>query len=240
NGDIMSKSKGNVTSPIEVTDEHGVDVSRLAMLFFAPPEHEISWSNDALKGAERFLTRVDRFIPENIDSAKNTSSIQGLSERDSELYREINRTVKAVTEDIDNMSYNTAIARMMEFMNFADPDELDKSEIAYYIADRLVRILAPFAPHLAEELNARIGRNELVVQREWPSYDESAIGFDTVEIGVQINGKVRGTVNISPDAVEKTAVEAALSEPAVRKYTDDKNIVKTIYVPGRILNIIVK
>jgi len=239
-GDIMSKSKGNVTSPIEVTVEHGVDVSRLAMLFFAPPEHEISWSNDALKGAERFLTRVDRFIPEDIDSAKNTSTIPGLSERDAELYSEINRTVKAVTEDIDNMSYNTAIARMMEFMNFTEPDELDKSEIAFYVANRLVRILAPFAPHLAEELNERIGHTELVVQREWPSYDESAIGFDSIEIGVQINGKVRGTINIAPDADQKTAVDAAISEPGIRKYTDEKTIVKTIYVPGRILNIIVK
>jgi len=156
------------------------------------------------------------------------------------LYREINRTVKAVTEDIEGMSYNTAIARMMEFMNFADPDELEKSEIAYYVADRLTRILAPFTPHLAEELNSRIGHCELVVQREWPSYDESAIGFDTIEIGVQINGKVRGTINIAPDADQKTAVDAAHAEPAIRKYTDEKTIVKTIYVPGRILNIIVR
>lgn len=240
NGDIMSKSKGNVVSPVAVMDKHGVDVSRTAMLFFAPPDHEIAWNEDGIKGAERFLTRIEKLVPQNLDSSKTTNSIEGLSEGDAELYREINRTVKAITEDIEEMSYNTAIARMMEFLNFAEDYQLAKSEIGFYVADRLTRILAPFAPHLAEELNARLGFQEFVVEREWPEYDETVIAFETIEIGVQINGKVRGTIEIAPDATQKVATTAAHEEPNIEKHLEGKTVVKYIYVPGRILNIIAK
>jgi len=240
NGEVMSKSKGNVVSPINVVSRHGIDVTRTAMLFFAPPAHEIMWSEDGIRGAERFLTKIERLIPDSLDQSKTADSLDDLSERDTELYRELNRTIKAVTEDIESMEYNTAIARMMEFMNLVNPEDMDKSTISYQIADTLTRLLTPFAPHLAEELNERLGHDCFVVERPWPKYDESAIGYDQIEIGVQVNGKLRSTIKTAPNATEKTALELAKEQKKIQNYIENKKIVKVIYVPGRILNIIAK
>ena len=239
-GDKMSKSKGNVISPIVLAKEHGVDVSRTAMLFFAPPGHEISWNEDGMKGAERFLRKVDNLITADIDRTAVACSIDGLFERDAELFKALNRTIKAVTDDIEGMAYNTAIARLMEFMNIVTPEDMTNSRIAFTIADSLTKLLAPFAPHLAEELNERLGHKDFVVNREWPAFDESVIAHDTVEIGVQVNGKVRGTIEISPDAEQDEAVASALEVSNIARNIEGKRIVKVIYVPGRILNIIAK
>jgi len=246
NGEVMSKSKGNVISPVDIMSEHGVDVSRTAMLFFAPPDHEISWSRDGIRGAERFLSRVERLVGATLrvpNSERQTQGpvyMEGLSERDAQLYCELNRTVKAVTEDIESMEYNTAIARMMEFLNVVTPEDMAKSTIAFQIADTLTLLLVPFAPHLAEELNERLGYGPFVVDRLWPEYDKSVIVYDLVEIGVQVNGKVRGTIKIAPDAIEKTAIEEAKKQDNIRKHLEGKEITKIIYVPGRILNLIIR
>ena len=240
NGDVMSKSRGNVVSPVKIIERHGVDVSRTAMLFMAPPGNEIDWSEEGTRGTRRFLTRLDRLIPERLDPSRAADSIEGLSERDAELYRELNRTVKSVTEDIEEMAYNTAIARMMEFLNVVSDEDMKDSEIAFLIADKLVRILAPFAPHLAEELNRRLGYEDFVVNRDWPDYDESVIALETVEIGVQVNGRLRGTINIAPEAGREEALSAAKDEENVLRHLEGKELVKVIYVPGRILNLIVK
>ncbi|MCK5832420.1 leucine--tRNA ligase [bacterium] len=239
-GDKMSKSKGNVISPIEIADKHGVDVSRTAMFFFAPPGHEISWNEDGMKGAERFLRRIDSLVSGNIDKSAVADSVDGLNERDMELYKTLHRTIKAVTDDIEGMSYNTAIARLMEFINIVSPEDMAGSRIAYSIADSLARMIAPFAPHLAEELNERLGYDEFIVERQWPTWDESVIALDTVEIGVQVSGKLRGTINISPDADQDTAIKSAMEVANVQRNLEGKKILKVIYVKGRILNIIAK
>ena len=240
NGEIMSKSKGNVVSPTVVIDKHGVDVSRTAMLFFAPPGHEISWSEDGIKGAERFLRRIDRLIFPNIDPSRVADSIETLSGRDAVLYRELHRTIDFVTRDIDEMAFNTAIARLMEFINVVSPEDMERSAIAFTIAETLTRLLAPFAPHVAEEFNERLGFDCLIIERPWPKCDESVIGFDTVEIGVQVCGKLRGTIFVSPEADREAVLASVMEIPNVRKNIEGKKIVKVIYVPGRILNIIAK
>lgn len=239
-GDVMSKSKGNVTSPIETTEKYGVDVARTAMLFFAPPANEIAWNETAIKGSERFLGKINRLIGDNIGKSRVADSIDGLSDRDKLLYKELHRMIKKVTEDIESMEYNTAIACMMEFLNVVNVKNMKNSKIAYSISDNLLRLLVPFAPHLAEELNVRLGHSEFVVNREWPTYDESVIGYDTIEMGVQINGKLRGTIQIAPEETQENAVKIAREVQNVERYLDNGKIVKIIYVPGRILNIIVK
>lgn len=240
NGEIMSKSKGNVISPIDVVSRYGVDVTRTAMFFFAPPDHEIAWNEECIKGSERFLSKVERLIKPGIDKTKTAQTLHELDGRDAELYKLLNRTIKAVTEDIDSMQYNTAIARMMELSNELTEEDMRNSRIAFQIADSIVRLLAPFAPHLAEELNERIGYDCFVVERPWVSFDPEAVEIESVEIGVQVCGKLRGTITIKISASEEEAVEKALLNPSIAKYVEGKTVVKTIFVKGKILNLIVQ
>ncbi len=240
NGDKMSKSKGNVISPMEIANKHGVDVSRTAMLFFAPPAHEISWNEDGMKGAERFLRKIDNFVAEGISRDRVAGALENMTPRDAELFKALNRTVKAVTGDIEGMSYNTAIARLMEFMNLISVEDMAESGIAFTIADTLARLIAPIAPHLAEELNERLGFEPFVIDRPWPSWVESLTVLDSIEIGVQVNGKLRGTIEIPTDSDKEGAMAVATQVPNIAKHLEDKKIAQVIYIRGRILNIIVK
>jgi leucyl-tRNA synthetase len=241
-GEIMSKSKGNTISPIDVMNRFGVDVARTAMLFFAPPDHEIAWNEDGIKGAERFLLRLDRLVGEGFVPVPKKEKIvlEKLNDRDATIYRLMHRTIKAVTHDLDALQYNTAIARMMEFINEIHADDFRKSQIAYEIADTLARLIAPFAPHLAEELNERLGHKCFVVERDWPVFDEELAKLDLIEIGVQVNGKARGTITIPPNANERTAVSAAQTNEHIAKHLEGKSLAKIIYIPGKILNLIAK
>ncbi len=236
-GYVMSKSRGNVLSPMELSNEVGADAVRVAMLFFAPSDKEILWSRSGVKGAVRFLERVERAFkvaPESHVIPK----LQDLSEDDLELMKKLHRTIKQVTLDIEQMQFNTAIAALMGLLNNIPNGFGIKHPLYFAFSDCFIRILAPFVPFLAEELNQRFGFEDSVFNREFPVYDESLVVQEVVEIGVQINGKVRGAITLNIDADESIAVKAAKANTKIQKYIADKTITKVIYVPGKILNII--
>ena len=240
-GDVMSKSKGNVVSPVELIEKVGVDAARVAMLFFAPPEKEILWSESAVKGAVRFLTRVESLFGK-IPESKEVPDVNSLSADELKILKAFHRTIKRVKEDTnpDRMQFNTAIAGLMEFLNILPQDFGPSHRLYFTISDNFIRLLAPFAPYLSEELNERLGFTQSVFTRDYPRYDEKLASVDEIEIGVQINGKLRGTITISVDASKDNALELASADRKISKWLEGRTIRKVIYVQGKILNIILE
>jgi leucyl-tRNA synthetase len=183
-GYVMSKSRGNVLSPMELSNEVGADAVRVAMLFFAPSDKEILWSRAGVKGAVRFLERVERTLKVAPES-RVIPKLQDLSEDDLELMKKLHRTIKQVTQDIEEMQFNTAIAALMGLLNNIPNGFAPKHPLYFAFGDCFIRILAPFVPFLAEELNQRFGFEDSVFNREFPVYDESLVVQEVVEIGVQ-------------------------------------------------------
>jgi len=240
-GEVMSKSKGNVVSPVELISEVGVDAARVALLFFAPPDKEILWSKSGVRGAVRFLNRVESIFAEPPKS-REIPNCDDLDDEGKGLLRALHRTIKKVKTDTDpaRMQYNTAIAALMEFLNALPKDFTPEHPLYFAVFDSFVRLLAPFAPFISEELNERLGYEHSVFTRPYPEYDESLAQVKEVEIGVQVNGKFRGTITLPVDAPEEEAVAVARENPKIAKYLAGGEVKKVIYVPGKILNIIVK
>src|SRR5574341_1043132 len=241
-GEVMSKSKGNVVSPIDVINRVGVDTCRLAMLFAAPSDKEMLWTEDGLTGTERFLNRVYRIV-ENLNKSgvelKKKFDLVKLSDSEATTYRKFNQTVKKVTEDIEALQFNTAIAALMEFINVLE--DLDNRTPVYgYSALNLLLILATLAPFAAEELWESMGQPKSVFNAKWPSYDPEALKEAEMTYVVQVNGRLRATVeapvNLDPEALKKLI----LSSVKVKTYLKDKEILKTIVVPNKLVNIVVK
>lgn len=219
----MSKSIGNVINPDDVVAEYGADTLRMYEMFMGPFEDSKPWSTDSIKGVHRFLERVwSRFNQWPADPA------------DNDVVRIMHQTIKKVTEDIESFKFNTAISQMMICLNKIEQGNLDE-----FTQRAFLRILSPFAPHITSELWFELFQEEISHQ-SWPTYDESKLQADTVTIGVQVNGKVRVTIEIAPDASEDDARTAAEAEENVQKNIDGKEVVKFIYVPGKIVNIVVK
>ncbi|EQB63586.1 MAG: hypothetical protein RBG1_1C00001G1165 [candidate division Zixibacteria bacterium RBG-1] len=242
-GEVMSKSKGNVVSPIDVINKVGVDTARLAMLFAAPSDKEMLWTEDGLTGTERFLNRVYR-IGESLDKSvvdlKNKFDITTLSDSEAVTYRKLNQTIKKVTEDIEALQFNTAIAAMMEFINVLDG--LDRNSPVYtYSAVNLALILAPFAPFMAEKLSEKWGLSKgSVFKAQWPSYDPDALKEEEITYVVQVNGRLRATLEAPVGLQDEELTRLALGSDKVKTYLKDKEIVKTIVVPNKLVNIVVK
>jgi leucyl-tRNA synthetase len=228
-GEKMSKSRGNVVNPDDIVREQGADALRLYEMFMGPLEAVKPWQTEQVAGVVRFQNRLYNVVQAAISGGDNAM--------DEETTRMMHKTMKKVTEDVDNMSFNTAISALMIFSNHL---QSLKEKVPREAVENLVLMISPFAPHLGEECWSLLGYEKSLAYHPWVEYDEELCVDDTVNIGVQINGKVRGEISVGVDADQDTAVAAAMAQERIRSFTDGKEIKKTIYVPGRILNIIVK
>ncbi|MGZ0170495.1 MAG: leucine--tRNA ligase [Planctomycetales bacterium] len=232
----MSKSRGNVINPDDVVDVYGADSLRLYEMFMGPLEQVKPWSMKGVEGVYRFLARVWRMITdEEADEIRLHPAVQeaDLNEGQERL---LHKTIKAVTEDIEKFSFNTAISRMMEFTNEMSPQDVRPKSAM----ETLTILLSPFAPHMAEELWQLLGHEDTLTFEPWPTFDESKIAEAEVEVPVQVNGKVRAKVKVPAGADNATIEEAAKQNPTVASNLEGKTIVKVIVVPGRLVNFVVK
>ncbi|PIZ63981.1 leucine--tRNA ligase [Candidatus Roizmanbacteria bacterium CG_4_10_14_0_2_um_filter_39_13] len=238
----MSKSKGNVINPDDVITEYGADTLRMYEMFMGPIDADKPWSVESVQGQYRFLKRVwslfgSRVIPTSVEGSldPSTSLRTGSARDDNEaLTQLLNKTIKKVGDDIEALKFNTAIAALMEFLNEVD-DNLSLDD-----AKKFLKILSPFAPFMTEEIwRSQLGGKESIHTVSWPMVDESALQKSTVTIPIQINGKVRGSINISVDDPQEQVIQKALTVQKVQQYITDNSYKKAIYVPGKILNFIV-
>ncbi|CEN88235.1 leucyl-tRNA ligase [[Clostridium] sordellii] len=243
-GSKMSKSKGNVVSPLEIIDEYGADTARLFVLFAAPPERDLEWSDQGVEGCFRFLNRVYRLVDELADITKSEATLGELTKEDKAMRFTINATLKKVTEDLnEKFGFNTAISALMELINemykYKELENRNDAVIKEAI-ETIVTILAPFAPHIGEELWTMIGKDGSIFDISWPSYDESALVKDEVEVVVQVNGKVRGKLSVASNISREKMQEAAMNDEKIKTLVEGKTIVKVIAVPKKLVNIVVK
>ena len=226
----MSKSKKNTVDPGEIINKYGADTARTFILFASPPEKELLWSDQAVEGSYRFLRRVHDLVEEKI-----SSRVEPPNSLDKDLLRKTHETILKVTKDIsEKFQFNTAIAALMELLNSIQ-EHGKNTAVSIEAVEMLLRCLAPIAPHLAEHAWKRLGKNGLLAEAAWPEYDAKALIVDTVEIPVQINGKLRGTISVSPSASEAEVLSAAAK--AVKQ--DISKPKKVIYKQGKILNLVV-
>ena len=236
NNEKMSKSRGNVVNPDDVVRRHGADSLRLYEMFMGPLEATKPWSTDGVAGVRGFLDRVWRMIVDERSESMRLNEAVVDCPPTAQQNRVLHRTIKAVTKDIESLSFNTAIARMMEFTNFF-LREMQRPRTAM---EQFVLLLAPMAPHIAEELWSVLGHRESLAYAPWPDYDESLIKEETIEVPIQVNGKLRGKV-LLPAEADNAAIEAAArADQRVAEWLADKTVLKTIIVPGRLINFVVK
>lgn len=226
----MSKSLGNVINPDDIVHSHGADTLRLYEMFMGPLDASKEWSTNGLDGARRFLDRIWRlFVNED-----GTLSSKIGSKPDGALERTYHQTVKKVTEDFEGMRYNTAISQMMVFIN----ECYKVNSIPKEFVEGFIIMLSPITPHLSEELWEKLGHEESIAYVSWPTYDESKLEEDTVEVAVQINGKVRAKINVAKDISKEELEKTALKDEQVKQWIDGKELKKVIAIPGRLVNIV--
>ncbi len=232
----MSKSRGNVVNPDAVVREYGADALRLYEMFMGPLEATKPWSMTGVGGVRNFLDRVWRMIVDDKSDELVLHPALADVPCDDDQNRVLHQTIKRVTEDIESMSFNTAIARMMEFTNhFTREKQRPKGAMRTFLV-----LLSPYAPHLCEELWSLLGGSESISKESWPEWDEAALVESSVEVPVQINGKIKAKIRVAPDADQATLAAAALADDKIQAAIDGKNIVKQIVVPGRLVNLVVR
>lgn len=228
----MSKSKGNVVNPDDIIASHGADTLRLYEMFMGPLEASVAWSTNGLDGARRFLDRIWRLFV--TDEGKLAAKIQDSS--DTTLEKVYHQTVKKVTEDYEGIRFNTAVSQMMVFINDCYKAEVIPTEYA----KGFVKLLSPIAPHIAEELWSILGHEDTITYATWPTFDESKLVDDEIEVVVQVLGKVRAKVTVAKDITKEELEKVALADSKVQEFIEGKAVVKVIVIPGKLVNIVVK
>ncbi|MTL37837.1 leucine--tRNA ligase, partial [Turicibacter sanguinis] len=232
NNEKMSKSKGNVVNPDDIVESHGADTLRLYEMFMGPLDAAIAWSTEGLDGSRRFLDRVWRLFV----TPEHTLAEKVVAENDGKLDKVYNETVKKVTEDYEKLSFNTAIAQMMIFIN----ESYKATSIPREYVEGFVKLLNPIAPHMTEEIWSVLGHEETMTYEAWPTYDEAKLVSDTITIIAQVNGKLRGRIEVPATISKEEMQEVAMANENVQNFISGKEIVKVIAVPGKLVNIVVK
>lgn len=242
----MSKSKKNVVSPKELIDQYGADTERIYTLFIGPPEKDVEWSDKDVKGSHRFLARVWRLAVQHMELFEEEHALNpgDLSDLEKDLWRKINETVKEVTEDLEDFSFNTAVSSIMELTNefygAISDEEIDKGLLREGIK-KLVLIISPFTPFMGEELWHRMGNEKPIMEADWPGWEEDALMQEETELAVQINGKIRAHIEVPTEIEgdEEALRERVLKLDRITERLDRKEIKKFIVVPGNLVNIVV-
>lgn len=245
-GTKMSKSKGNTVDPQGLIEKFGADTVRLFIMFAAPPEQSLEWSDKGVEGGFRFLNRVWRQVQSHIEAGlvDSATSSEGLSKEAKTLRLKLHETLQKVTDDIGRrQTFNTAIAACMELMNelskFEEASESSR-RVMQEALETLVLMLSPMTPHLSQNLWIALGKEGLVVDATWPVVDESALVKSEIELMVQVNGKLRGKIEVSVDTDKETILTLAKNDATIMKFIDGKELLKEIVVPGRLVNLVVK
>ena len=244
-GKKMSKSIGNVVSPDEIISKYGADTARLFILFAAPPERELDWSDAGVEGSYRFLNRVFRLVDELEDVIKGAGGTYEIkTSADKDLAYQLNATIKKVTEDAGGrFNFNTAISSIMELVNevyrYKENKDIN-AELLKAAVEDLIRILSPFTPHICEEMWEKLGHTNSVYTESWPTYEESALVKDEIEIVIQINGKLKEKLNVANGLTKDELEKLVMDRDNTKQLIGEKTVVKVISVPGKLVNIVVK
>jgi leucyl-tRNA synthetase len=244
-GAKMSKSKGNVVDPDALIRKYGADTARLFSLFAAPPEKDLDWSDQGVDGSYRFLNRVWKLVHDKLELAGAAGSIDlsALTAEERTLRRTVHKTIRKVTEDLEErFHFNTAIAAVMELLNTLQSTELSSPQHAAVMKEALesmVLLLAPFVPHLSEELWQLLGHTQLLSSTPWPDYDRSAVVDEELLVVVQVNGKLRSKITLPAGTDEDSLKAKALADEKVQPFLEGVQVRKVICVPGKLVNIVV-
>ena len=239
-GAKMSKSKGNIVDPDDMITRYGADTTRLFILFAAPPEKDLDWKEEGVEGCFRFLNRLWRLFQEASHRAQGESNKEGLTPQEVAFRRQTHRAIKKVTEDIERFHFNTAIAAVMEWINYlydALKEEISP-ELWREALETLCLLLHPFVPHITEELWEALGKEPSLIDHPWPRYDPEVVRAEEILIIVQVNGKVRDRITVPADADEEEIKQRALQSQGVKRHTQGKEIHRVIYVPKRLVNVV--
>ncbi len=231
----MSKSRGNVVEPETVVEKYGVDTLRLFILFASPPEKDLEWSDQGIEGCWRFLNRVWRLVSQVIGKELQSSRDKPEVEQ---LQQFTHLTIEKVTDDIDRrLQFNTAIAAIMELVNFLYQYPYLGDETSRETVKKIILLLNPFVPHLASELWEKLNEKN-IEQTHWPEYEAKFLSKKEIEIGIQVNGKLRARIKVDTLLTEQEVKDRVLKEPKIQSYLSSKKIKQTFYVPQKLVNIV--
>ena len=243
-GEVMSKSKGNAVPVGPFVEKWGSDTGRITILFAAPPERDLEWTEEGVQGSNRFLNRVFRFVMNHLSEIKNINiseiNPKDFTSEELSIYKKVHQTIRKVTADVEVFHFNTALAFLMELMNIFYKSEIKNPSVWRFSIENYILLLSPFAPHLAEELWHKIGYNDSIFRSKWPKYNSNYIQEDEIEMVLQINGKVRSRIKILADLAEDKIEKLAINDDRIKRYTEGRKIVKIMTVKNKLVNIVVK